>query len=71
MDWQKNSRTKVEKAFFFIFMSSWPEMSFLGTKKRKNLLNKVQKFIFFKKVVIGIKKIRNFTLISKWGKLSL
>jgi hypothetical protein len=33
LDWQKNSETKVEKGCFFIFMSSYAEMSFLGPKK--------------------------------------
>jgi hypothetical protein len=28
LDLQKNSKTKEEKAFFFIFMSSYAEMSF-------------------------------------------
>jgi hypothetical protein len=41
LDWQKNSKTKVEKAFFFIFMSV--EMSYLGPKK----LNKSLKRDFF------------------------
>jgi hypothetical protein len=36
LDWQKNSKTKVEKAFFFIFKSSYAEMSFLGPKKSQN-----------------------------------
>jgi hypothetical protein len=35
LDWQKNSKAKEEKAFFFIFMPSCPEMSFLGPKKRR------------------------------------
>jgi hypothetical protein len=35
LDWQRNSKTKVEKAFFLFSMSSCPEMSFLGPKKRK------------------------------------
>jgi hypothetical protein len=30
LDWQKNSKTKVEEVFFFIFMSSYSEMSFYG-----------------------------------------
>jgi hypothetical protein len=29
IDWKNNSKTKVEKMFFFIFMSSYTEMSFL------------------------------------------
>jgi hypothetical protein len=28
IDWKNNSKTKVEKVFFFIFMSSYAEMSF-------------------------------------------
>jgi hypothetical protein len=32
LGWQKNSQTKVEKAFFFIFMSSYAEMNFWGQK---------------------------------------
>jgi hypothetical protein len=36
LDWQKNFKTLVEKVFFFNFMSSCPEMRFLGTKKEKN-----------------------------------
>jgi hypothetical protein len=28
IDWKNNSKTKVEKVFFFIFMSSCAEMSF-------------------------------------------
>jgi hypothetical protein len=35
LDWQKNSKTNVEKAFFFIFMSSYAEMSFWGKKREK------------------------------------
>jgi hypothetical protein len=27
LDWQKNSKTKVAKAFLFIFRSSCPEMN--------------------------------------------
>jgi hypothetical protein len=34
-DWQKNFKTKVEQAFFFIFMSSYAEMRCLGPKKLK------------------------------------
>jgi hypothetical protein len=33
IDWQNNSKTKVEKVVFFIFMSSYAEMSF---KNKKN-----------------------------------
>jgi hypothetical protein len=29
IDWKNNSKAKVEKLFFFIFMSSFAEMSFL------------------------------------------
>jgi hypothetical protein len=35
LDRQKNSKTKIEKAFFFIFMPSYAEMSFLGPQKLK------------------------------------
>jgi hypothetical protein len=30
LDWQKNSKTKVKKFFFFIFMSSCPEINQIG-----------------------------------------
>jgi hypothetical protein len=33
LGWQKNSKAKVEKAFFFIFMSSYAEISFFRPKK--------------------------------------
>jgi uncharacterized membrane protein YfcA len=46
LDWRKNSKTKVEKAFFFIFMSSCAEMSFWGSRKKKKSLNSVQPKIF-------------------------
>jgi hypothetical protein len=29
IDWKNNSKAKVEKVFFFIFMSAYAEMSFL------------------------------------------
>jgi hypothetical protein len=32
IDGKKNSETKVEKVFFFIFMSSYAEMSFFKIK---------------------------------------
>jgi hypothetical protein len=35
LDRQKNSKTKVEKAFFFIFMSSYAEVCFFGQKSEK------------------------------------
>jgi hypothetical protein len=61
IDGEKNSKTKVEKVFFLIFMSSYAEMSFLK-----------QKITFFMEIGrYGVQKIRNFTLISKWGFLSL
>jgi hypothetical protein len=47
LDWQKNSKTKVEKKFFFMFMSSYEEMCF-GPKKVKKSLNRVKKIFFFK-----------------------
>jgi hypothetical protein len=67
LDWQKNYKTKVKKAFFFfscLSMRKWV----LGPKKGKKSLekNRVQKFLLFKWVDLGMKKIRNFALISKW-----
>jgi hypothetical protein len=59
-DGKNNSMTKVEKVFFFIFMSSYAEMSF------NESLNRVKK-IFWEIGRYGVHKIRNFTLISKWG----
>jgi hypothetical protein len=41
IDWKNNSKTKVEKVFFLIFMSSYAEMSFL---KEKLSLKRVQTF---------------------------
>jgi hypothetical protein len=38
LDWKNHVKIKVEKAFFFIFISSFPEMSFWGPKKRKSHL---------------------------------
>jgi hypothetical protein len=35
IDGKNNSKTKVEKVFFFIFMSSYAEMSFLKLKITK------------------------------------
>jgi hypothetical protein len=35
IDWQNNSKTKVEKVFFFMFMSSHAEMSFSREKITK------------------------------------
>jgi hypothetical protein len=35
VDGKNNSKTKVEKAFFFIFMSSYAEMRFLKQKITK------------------------------------
>jgi hypothetical protein len=35
IDGKNNSKTKVEKVFFFIFMSSFAEMSFLKQKITK------------------------------------
>jgi hypothetical protein len=66
VDGKNNSKTKVEKVFFFIFMSSYAEMSFLKQKS----LNRVKK-ILFEIGRYGVKKIHNFTLISKCGLLSL
>jgi hypothetical protein len=36
LDLQNNSKNKVEKAFFFIFMSFYAEMSLQDPKKRKS-----------------------------------
>jgi hypothetical protein len=67
VDGKNNSKTKVEKAFFFIFMSSYAEMRFLKQK-----ITKSGRKIFFLEIgLYGVQKIRNFTLISKWGFLSL
>jgi hypothetical protein len=63
-------KTKVEKSFFFIYMCSYAEMSFWGPKKRKS--HKIgSKLFFYERVDMAIKKIRNFTLISKWGFIPL
>jgi hypothetical protein len=35
IDGENNSKTKVDKVFFFIFMSSYTEMSFLNKKITK------------------------------------
>jgi hypothetical protein len=35
IDGKNNSKTKIEKVFFFIFMSSYAEMSFLKSKITK------------------------------------
>jgi hypothetical protein len=35
IDGKNNSKTKVEKAFFFMFMSSYAEMSFFKIKNHK------------------------------------
>jgi hypothetical protein len=45
LDWQKNSKTKVEKVFFFNCMSSYAEMSFWDPKKIKKSLNRVKIFV--------------------------
>jgi hypothetical protein len=50
LDWQKNSKTKVEKAFF-IFMPSYAEFGFCAPKEKKSL-NRVQNIW----VDMGIKK---------------
>jgi hypothetical protein len=41
MDGENNSKTKVEKGIFFIFMSSYAEMSFFKPTKS---LNRAKKF---------------------------
>jgi hypothetical protein len=64
---KNNSMTKVEKVFFFIFMSSYAEMSFFKPKITKY----GQKKFFGEICQYGVQKIRHFTLISKWGFLSL
>jgi hypothetical protein len=57
LDWLKNSMTKVAKAFFFIFMSSYAEMRFLGQKRQK--INKYGPKIFSLRMVRhGYKKIQ-------------
>jgi hypothetical protein len=38
IDGKNNSKTKVAKVFFFIFMSSYAEMSFFKNKKSSFLL---------------------------------
>jgi hypothetical protein len=43
IDGNNNSKTKVEKVFFFIFMSSYAEMSFLNKVTKKG-----QKIFFCK-----------------------
>jgi hypothetical protein len=35
VDWQNKSKTKVDKVFFFIFISSYVEMSFVKEKITK------------------------------------
>jgi hypothetical protein len=57
IDWTNNSKTKVEKVVFFIFMSSYAEMILL----KKNSLNRAQ--IFFEIGQYEVQKILNFTLI--------
>jgi hypothetical protein len=64
---KKNFRTKVEKVFFFIFISFYAEMSF----KNKKTQNRVNFFYLNRSIWGSVQKIRNFTLISKWGFLSL
>jgi hypothetical protein len=61
----KNSKTKEENAFFFIFLSPYAEMSFFGPKKVKKSLNRVKK-CFLQIDRYGNQEIPNFTLISKW-----
>jgi hypothetical protein len=45
LDWPKNSKTIVEQAIFFIFMSSYAEMSFFGPNADVDL-NLVKKKTF-------------------------
>jgi hypothetical protein len=45
LDWQKNSKTKIVMAFFFIFMFSNAEMSFWAQKVKKSQ-NSVKNFFF-------------------------
>jgi hypothetical protein len=54
LDWQKSSKTKVEKVIFFIFISSYAEINFWGPKKEKKSQNRAR-FFFFKCVGTGIK----------------
>jgi hypothetical protein len=51
VDGKNNSKTKVEKVFFFIFMSSYAEMSFLNKKS----LNRVKKIFFGNRSIWGSK----------------
>jgi hypothetical protein len=63
LDWQKNSKTKVEKAFSHVFLCG---SECLGHKK----VTKYGLNIFFSlNRSILVQKILNFTLISKRGKL--
>jgi hypothetical protein len=56
VDGKNNSKTKVEKVFFFIFMSSYAELSFLKQKS----LNRVKKF-FLNRSIWGLpQKIKLF-----------
>jgi hypothetical protein len=48
-------------------MSSYAEMSF----QNKKSLNMVKQIFWFEIGRYGVQKIHNFTLISKWGVLSL
>jgi hypothetical protein len=47
---KNNSKTKVEKVFFFIIMSSYAEMSFFFKS-----LNRVKKFSFGNRSIWGSK----------------
>jgi hypothetical protein len=70
LDWQKNSKTNVEKAFFLIFISSYAKMSFWDPKKRKRHLIGSKTF-FCQWVAMVIKKFGNVMLNSKLGNLPL
>jgi hypothetical protein len=54
VDGKNNYKTKVEKAFFFIFMSSYAEMRFLKQKITKYGRN----FFFLEIGRFGVQKIR-------------
>jgi uncharacterized FlgJ-related protein len=55
LDWQKNSKAKIEKAFLFIFMSSYAEMGFWGSNKIKT--QHMVQFFSLKWVDMGVKLI--------------
>jgi F0F1-type ATP synthase membrane subunit a len=52
---EKNSKNKVEKTFFFIFISSYSGMIFWGPKKRTSHQIGAKFFLFFKLVFKFVK----------------